>query len=288
MNGWFSAVCALLEPLYDTLVARVIGSDYVQADETPIPVMDRKKHKATHRGYFWVYHAPESGGVVFDYREGRGRAGPKEFLDRFGGILQTDGYAAYNEVGAREDIVHVGCMAHIRRKFFEAKDNDQARADEALARIGELYDIERRCREQGLHAEERLALRELEARPLMVQFKTWMEAQLTDTLPKSAIGKALHYALAQWPRMVRYLEDGRIEIDNNRIENQIRPVALGRKNYLFCGSHEGARRAAMIYSLLGTCKMNGVEPFAWLREVLTRIPDHPVNRLAELLPGRLR
>ena len=181
----------------------------------------------------------------------------------------------------------LACLAHARRKFEKCKDNDPKRADYALKKIQDLYDVEREAREQKLSFEERKELRQKESVPVLDKLEAWMRDQLTQVLPKSAIGEAITYSLKLWKRLSRYAEDGRWEIDNNMIENSIRPLTLGRKNYMFAGSHEGARNAAMIYSFLATCKINNVEPYAWLRDVLTRIPDHSIQKLEELLPGYL-
>ena len=285
ISGWFSATCRLLEPLYEKLIEIVKQSIYLMADETPIPVLTKDKPKATHKGYHWVYYAPLDKLVCFDYRKGRAREGPLEFLEGFQGTLQTDGYAAYNGFEKREGITLLACFAHSRRKFDQAKDNDPKRAGYALKKIQELYEVERRARDEDLSHEQRKELRQEESIPILTELEKWLKNQLTEVLPKSAIGEAIVYTLKLWKRLVRYTEDGQWEIDNNAIENSIRPVALGRKNYLFAGSHEAAKNAAMIYSFLGTCKINNVEPYAWLKDVLTRIPDHSIQHLEELLPG---
>jgi transposase len=287
ISGWFSASCRLLEPLYEKLTGKVKQSNYLMADETPIPVLTKDKPGSTHKGYHWVYYSPLNKQVCFDYQKGRGREGPREFLEGFQGALQTDGYAAYNEFEKREGITLLACLAHARRKFEKCKDNDPKRADYALKKIQDLYDVEREAREQKLSFEERKELRQKESGPVLDDLEAWMRDQLTQVLPKSAIGEAITYSLKLWKRLSRYAEDGCWEIDNNLIENSIRPLTLGRKNYMFAGSHEGARNAAMIYSFLATCKINNVEPYAWLKDVLTRIPDHSIQQLEELLPGYL-
>lgn len=287
LNGWFRASCDLLGPLYDCLRGKVLGNSYLMADETPIPVQTEDKPGATHKGYLWVYYAPLENMVCFDYRKSRGRDGPKEFLGSFSGALQADGYDAYLMFEKKEGITLLGCMAHARRKFEESLDNDHDRADAMLKQMQVLYGIERKARENNLSHEERYILRQTESLPVLNEMEAWLKEHILQTLPRSAIGKAIAYTLTMWPRLIRYIDDGRYEIDNNLIENAIRPVAIGRKNYLFAGSHEGAERAAMMYSLLGTCKRNNVEPFAWLKEVLTRISDHSILRLEELLPGNL-
>lgn len=285
INGWFSATCRLLEPLYEKLIEKVKQSDYLMADEVPIPVLTKDKPGSTHKGYHWVYRSPPDKLVGFDYRKGRGRDGPKEFLVSFRGALQTDGYQAYDEFENKEGITLLACMAHVRRKFDQALDNDPNRATYALEKIQQLYKVERKAREDNLSQEQREELRQKEARPVLEELESWMKDQLAQVLPKSAIREALAYSLKLWKRLIRYIDDGRWEIDNNNVENSIRPVALGRKNYMFAGSHEGAKRAAMMYSFLGTCKINNVEPFSWLKDVLTRIPDHSIHKLEELLPG---
>lgn len=285
INGWHSAVYRLLEPLYEKLQEQVLRSIYLMADETPIPVLTKDKPGSTHKGYHWVYYSPLGKLVCFDYRKGRGREGPEEFLEGFRGALQSDGYAAYNKFENREGFTLLACMAHARRKYDKAKDNDPKRAGYALKKIQELYDVEREARKEELSFEERKELRQEKSVPILTELEKWMKEQLTQVLPKSAIGEAITYSLKLWKRLARYTEDGRWEIDNNLIENSIRPVALGRKNYMFAGSHEGAKRAAMMYSFLGTCKINDVEPYSWLKDVLTRIQDHSIQKLEELLPG---
>jgi hypothetical protein len=175
-------------------------------------------------------------------------------------------------------------MAHARRKFEKAKDNDLKRAEYVLERMQQLYLIEREAREKGLSPEQRKELRAEQSLPVLKELEKWMKEQLPDVLPKSSIGQAITYTLGLWNRLTRYVQNGQVEIDNNLIENSIRPVALGRKNYMFAGSHEAAQQAAMIYSFLGTCKINNVEPYQWLRDVLKKLPDHSIQKLEELLP----
>ena len=284
ISGWFNASCRLLEPLYERLVKRVKQSNYLMADETPIPVQTKDKPGSTHKGYHWVYYAPLERLVCFDYRKGRGREGPDEFLGSFRGMLQTDGYNAYDIYDKRDGIILHGCMAHARRKFENAKDNDPQRAEYVLQRMRQLYMIEREARENDLSSEQIQDLRMKQSVPILQELEIWMKEQLPGVLPKSSIGQAIAYTLGLWNRLIRYTQNGQVEIDNNLIENSIRPVALGRKNYLFAGSHEAAQQAAMIYSFLGTCRINNVEPYSWLKETLARIPDQSVQKLDELLP----
>lgn len=284
LTDWVSGTCKLIGPLFETLKAEVLRSSYLHADETPIKVMDKDKKGETHRGYYWVYQNSIDKIVLFDYQEGRGREGPVEILKDFKGYLQTDGYVAYDVFAKRQDIMLIHCMAHARRMFNDALENDHRRASYALQEIQKLYTIERICKEKGLNPAEVKAVRQLKSAPLLKELGSWLQQQYVQVLPKSAIGKAIAYSLERWERLSAYIHDGKLNIDNNPVENSIRPVALGRKNYLFAGSHEAAKRSGMLYSLLGTCKMHGIEPYTWLKDVLHRIADHPVNKVQELLP----
>jgi len=284
INGWFNASCRLLEPLYETLKRRLLASDYLMADETPIPVLTKDKPGSTHKGYHWVYYDPVKRLVLFDYRKSRSREGPQEILKDFSGYLQTDGYTAYTNLNNHKKITLLACMAHARRKFEHALENDPVRSKQALEMFGKLYDIERLARERNYDTDQIKQLREEKAKAVLQEMEQWLKEQAQNVLPKSALGSAVAYTLSLWPRLVRYTQEGRFRIDNNLIENSIRPVALGRKNYLFAGSHQAAQHAAIIYSLLATCKINDVEPFQWLKNTLEVIPDYPANRLEELLP----
>jgi transposase len=284
LTDWVSATCKLIAPLYESLKAEVLQSNYLHADETPIKVLDKSKQGETHRGYYWVYHNSIKKVVLFDYREGRSREGPSEILENFSGYLQTDGYNAYDIFDGQNQIRHIHCMAHARRMFNDALDNDKSRAEYAMGQIQQLYAIERRCGQQGMPYAQIKHMRQQEALPILAGLGKWMKEQYMQVTPKSAIGKALAYSIERWDKLSRYTEDGMLNIDNNPVENSLRPVAIGRKNYLFAGSHEAAKRSAMLYSLIGTCKMHGVEPFAWLKNVLEIIPAHPINKIKELLP----
>lgn len=286
VNDWFAGACDLLKPLYDKLGAQVQQAGYLQADETSIPVLSKNKPGATHRGYLWVYRIPASGIVYFDYHRGRGQEAPEEMLKDFKGTLQTDGYAGYNQFANQSRIRLLACMAHARRKFVEAEENDREKARYALDYFKELYGIERRCDQEELSVEQRREQRQAEAKPVLEAFYQWLEEQYQQVLPQSPIGKAIAYNLNLWKRLSAYVEDGRWEIDNNKIENTIRPVALGRKNYLFAGSHEGAERAAMIYSFLGTCQAYGINPWEWLKHTLENIRQTDASQIHTLLPGQ--
>lgn len=285
LSDWIKATCELLEPLYELLRMRVLSTDYLMADETPIKVLDRQKKKGkTHKGFHWVYYSPLERLALFDYQEGRSSKNPNRMLKKFQGFLQTDGYKGYNGVSARSDVVAVGCMAHARRYFVKAKSCDPNNAEWMLTHIQSLYQIEKELRENGFAPEYRYQIRQKYALPILAEIRAWLDEKAKRVLPKSVIGEAITYMNNQWRRLERYTTDGRLEIDNNLVENQIRPVALGRKNYLFAGSHNGARWAAMIYSLVATAKQHRVEPLAYLKDILSRIADHPYNKLAQLLP----
>lgn len=286
INDWFGNTCKLLLPLYEKLRSIVSSKDYLMADETPIPVQDSHKKGTTHTGYHWVYFSPVDKLACFDYRPGRDRAGPKNFLKGFSGAMQTDGYNAYDQFNENKNITQLACMAHARRYFEKALDNDNERAEYMLLKIQELYQVESLAREKGLSYEERYLLRQKESVDILEEMKNWLDANLPKVLPKSAIGKAVLYMLKYWKRLKRYVQDGKYEIDNNLIENSIRPVALGRKNYLFAGSHQAAWHAAMMYSFFDSCKRNEINPFEWLKTTLEKIPEHKANKLEELLPHK--
>lgn len=285
INGWFNGGCDLLQGVYEALKTRVLSANYLMADETPIPVLTRDKPGSTHKGYQWVYYDPVHRLVLFDYRKTRGKEGPDDILKNFRGHLQTDGYTGYDHFCKRTEITLLACMAHARRKFEHALENNPTLATEALKKFQGLYTIEREILERNLNVANIHALRQEKSKPLLIDIEDWLREHIVTTPPKSAIGMAMAYTLNLWPRLVRYIDDGRFQIDNNLIENSIRPVALGRKNYLFAGSHEAAQQAAVIYSLVITCKLHNVEPFAWLTNTLSAIPKLPADQLHSLLPG---
>jgi hypothetical protein len=287
LTDWVSSTCRLIEPLFTALKKEVLESSYLHADETPIKVMDKDKQGETHRGYYWVYHNSIDKIVFFDYQEGRGREGPMEILENFKGYLQTDGYNVYDSFDKQEGITLMHCMAHARRMFNDALNNDESRAAYAMKEIQKLYAIERNCKEQNLSFEEIKTIRQQQAVPILIALGQWMKQEYMQITPKSPIGKALAYSIERWNKLSLYTQEGMLNIDNNPVENSIRPVALGRKNYLFAGSHEAARRSGMLYSLLGTCKMHGIEPYTWLKNTLQKIAEHPVNKVYELLPHYL-
>jgi len=286
ISDWVSNTCRLITPLYEALKKLVIQSSYLHADESPIKVLDKDKKGETHRGYFWAYHNSIDGLILFDYQPGRGREGPKEILKNFKGHLQTDGYMVYDFFKDKEEITVLHCMAHARRKFYEALDSDKSRAEYALQQFGLLYDIERNARQQSVTTTQLLGLRQRQAAPVLQSLGRWMKEQYMQVLPKSVIGKALGYSIERWEELMVYCTDSKLNIDNNPVENSIRPIAIGRKNYLFAGSHQAAQRSAMLYSLLGTCKLHQVNSFVWLRDVLQRINNHPINKIEQLLPHK--
>jgi transposase len=261
-----------ITPVYELYTRRLLSATYLQADETPIPVLVKDKKGKTHRGYFWVYHDPGGKIVIFVYRQSRSAQGPSEFLRDFKGTLQVDGYDGYNQVVARPGITRAACMDHVRRRFEQALEYDPARATYALEAMKPWYEVESEAKREGRSLEERFARRVAQTVPAMRMFKKWLSAQISEVLPKSPIGQALSYALNQWPHFEPFMTDPRIEISNILVENAIRPIAIGRNNYLFCGSHDAARRAAMIYSLAATAKLHGQDPFVYLKDLLTRLP----------------
>ncbi|MEO8148678.1 MAG: IS66 family transposase [Bacteroidia bacterium] len=284
ITDWVKYTGNLLAPLYEVLKQQVLKSDYIMADESPIKVLDSEKENGTCQGYYWVYRSPVKNLVLFDYRPGRGREGPKEILKDFSGHLQTDGYPVYEMFEKQPGITLLSCMAHARRYFEQALDNDKARAEFALQQIQLLYEAERTARTNNYTPAQRLELRKSESMSVLESIKQWLGENVTLVLPQSAIGKAITYSLARWEKLCVYVTDGKLEIDNNWVENNIRPIALGRKNYLFAGSHDAAQRAAIIYSLLITCKIKNVNPFTWLKQTLSIIPDTKATNLIELLP----
>ena len=282
VGNWFAQACDLLTPLYNALRAEVLDSTYIQVDESPIKVLDSDKPQATHQGYQWVYHGVEQRLILFDYRKGRGKAGPQEILRHYRGIIQCDGWQVYDRIAAsRPDITLAGCLAHARRKFYEAKHTDSQRSHDALSMIKKLYMLEREAKQSS----DRYSYRQTHMLPILQSLKQWADQQALIVLPKSAIGKALTYLIKQYHKLETIFTDGRIELDNNLIENKIRPLALGRKNYLFAGSHQGAKRIAIMYSFMASCQANDINPYLWLKKVLSSIHDTKLSELYTLLPN---
>ena len=288
--GWVGGACWWLEALHERLCKNVFASNHLFADDTPIPVLDPGRGR-TKTGRLWVYareqrpwSGPEPPAAVYLYAPDRKAERPASHLEDFKGVLHVDGYAGFEQLANNSDVVLAACWSHTRRKFYEvAEATGSPVAAEALRRIGELYVVEARVR--GQSSAHRLAERRSVSRPIVQALHAWLEAQLPRVAGRSTLAEAIRYALSRWEGLTRFLHDGRIELDTNPVERAIRPVALGRKNHLFAGSDGGGNRWAIVCSLIETCKLNGVEPYAYLRDLLTRMVDgHPINRLDELLP----
>jgi transposase len=285
LKGWFSAACRLLEPLYEKLREEIKKESYLQVDESPLPVLTSEKPGATHKGYMWVFNAPVSGLACFYYDKSRSGEVVDIFLGDYQGALQTDAYSGYDRYKNRESVTLLGCAAHCRRKFEHAKESDPKRSRQALVLFRCLYQVEEQAREAAMSEEERLDLRGKHSIEIMAEIKALLESWRMEVLPKSPIGIATAYTLNVWERLEKIMTDGKYEIDNNLIENRIRPLALGRKNYLFAGSHQSAQCNAMMYSFFACCKNADLNPSQWLTDVLNRIPDHKAAKLTELLPN---
>jgi len=290
LAGWVGGACWWLEPLQARLATHVFASAKLFADDTPLPVLDPGRGR-TKTGRLWVYArddrpwaGPHPPAAVFFYSPDRKALRPASHLENFKGVLQVDGYPGFEALPAKGDILLAACWSHARRKFYEFHQaTGSPIAAEALRRIAVLYTVERRVR--GQPAKARLQERQEVSQPLVDAMKIWLEAQLGRVPPKGGLAEAIRYALARWPALCRFLDDGRIELDTNPVERAIRPVALGRKNHLFAGSDGGAERWATVSSLITTAKLNDVEPFTYLKDVFQRMVDgHKSNRLDDLLP----
>src|SRR5215471_13107257 len=292
LADWVGGVSRLLQPLVDAVKKHVLAGEKLHGDDVPVPVLEPGNGK-TKTGRLWTYvrddrptgsEAPAA--VWFAYSPDRKGERPAKHLETYAGILQADGYAGFNKLYETGRIVEAACWAHVRRKFHDLYQGHRSPiAKEALERIAQLYGIEQEIR--GRSPSERKQARLAQSRPLLEAMHAWWKATLSKLSPKSDVAVAIRYALERWSALLRYCEDGRIEMDNNAAERALRAVALGRKNYLFAGSDTGGERAAAIYSLLGSAKLNGIDPEAYLSSVLRRIADHPINRIAELLPWNL-
>jgi transposase len=295
MGDWMRQSADALKPLYDVMVRDVLASKVIHTDDTPVNVLDRQRSK-TRTGRFWVYlgdaHHPQT---VFDYTPSRSRDGPMTFLKDWGKdqarFLQADAFGGYDGLYAGQAggaVTEVACWAHARRKFYDARDSAPGPSAQALAYVRLLYDVEDQAKECS--SPERADLRREQSAPRLEQFKAYLESIQAvaggPVLPKSPMGQAITYAFNQWDALIVYTTDGDLAIDNNAAENALRRIALGRKNWLFCGSDRGGRTAAVLFSLIASCQRHGVNPFTYLRDVLARIAAHPHHRLPDLLPDR--
>jgi transposase len=287
VNDWFKGSCDLLRALYDKLREIVLATDYIQVDESTVPVIDNKKQRAA-KAYLWVVRSVMEDLLFFHYDRGsRAQKVVIGLLSDYQGAVQTDGYEAYSIYEHKKGVLLLGCWSHARRKFTEALKEDKSGAEYALEQIGMLYRVEAMASDQGMDHEQRAELRKRLAYPILCAFEKWIVKYYPKVLPKGKMGKALSYTYSLFHRLSRYHLDGRYQIDNNLVENAIRPLAIGRRNFMFCGNHDSAENAAIMYSLLGCCKACDVNPREWLTDVLSKIPaynnDYSLD-LADLLP----
>ena len=284
MGGWVEHAAELLKPVYRTIREDLLRSNYLQADETPIRYLDPDVKGKSRQGYLWVYSRPR-GDVLFEWRVSRSREGPEEFLKNFRGKLQTDGYAAYESLAkARDNLTLVGCWAHARRGFHEALAETKLAAW-FVRQIGQLYAVEKKLREQHAGPALRQAIRVWQSQPVLNRLHRAMELIRRKTLPQGLLGQAIDYTLKRWEALARFVDDGVLEADNNLIENLIRPSALGKKNFLFIGHPEAGERSAVIYSLLGSCRRHGINPFDYLKDLFTRLPAAKITEIREFTPA---
>lgn len=288
MCDWMRRCAELVRPVFDLMKERVLSSKVLQTDDTPVPVLDPELPR-TRTGRIWTYVGDgQHPYIVYDYTPNRSRDGPDEFLRDFHGYLQADAYSGYDAIYADEarGVTEVACMAHARRKHFEAQSSDIMRSTVVLAYIHLLYDVEREAKNERLNAAARRAMRQQRSAPILSDLKAYLERQRPQVAPKSPIAQAIGYMLSNWQALVRYTEDGDLEIDNNGAERSLRGVAVGRRNWTFYGSDNGGRTAAVLTTFIATCKRHHMDPFAYLRDVFARINEHPQNRLEELLPDQ--
>ncbi len=285
LDGWVMRVGELLRPITGAMAKELLAGNYIQADETPVGVQSERVRGKNHQAYLWQYSRPGAA-AVFDFRLGREREGPKRFLGNFEGILQSDGYAAYDHVGGPK-IVHAACWAHARRKFFQAVElnpQDQT-AIGIVAQIDDLFEIDEKAREQALSQQERHLLRLEKSKALLDHIKIQIQSARSSALPKSVLAKACNYALTLWTRLTRFLEHPELELSNNLAENAMRPVALGRRNWIHIGSEEAGPRVAAIISVVETCRRLKIPVRGYLASILPGLADFPINRIAELTPS---
>ncbi len=283
-ESWVKLGAVHILPLYAVHRLYVFSEIYQQIDESPIKVQDKDKQGSTHQGYMWVRYAPRSKSVLFQYYKGRSALEPLRDLSTFNGFIQTDGYSGYTHLAEIQGITHLSCWAHARRYFDKALSNDQQRASKVLKLIQLLYAIEALARENNMTHEQRHALRLEKSLPIINEIGSYIYNERSKVLPKSLIGVAFEYCANRWISLQNYLKDGMLEIDSNLIENSIRPLALGRKNYLFAGNHEAAENIAMFYSFFGTCKKNDIDPQKWLTYAINNVHLTKPSQMKELLP----
>jgi hypothetical protein len=285
MCAWLRSAAAMLTNITRTMTLEILKSKYLAGDDTPVPLIVAGNGK-TKRGHIWAYLGDERHPyTVYHFTVSRSRDGPQEFLDGFiGQYFQADACPVFNCLFVDGKVLEVGCWAHARRKFFDAQGTDSARALYMLAQIRRLYVIESDAKD--CDADARRALRQKKALPILRDIQAWLQLHAKQVLPESPIAKAIGYALNHWDALVRYTEDGELRIDNNASENALRGIAVGRKNWLFLGSEESGHIMAVLYTIVRSCHRNGVEPWAYLRDVLARLPSTPISQLPELLPDR--
>lgn len=283
MCDWVRDCAHLLVPIVRYMKQTILQSKIINTDDTPVPILDASRTE-TRRGYLWAYIGDRRT-VVFDYTPTHSRDGPVAFLGDYAGYVQADAYKGYDAFFENGDATEVGCWAHTRRKFYDARTTDPRRAHEILALIGKLYDIEREAKQNELNALAIRGLRQQHSKAILAEISPRLEDWSIEVLPKSPIGQAVSYARGQWNALNQYLDDGNLDIDNNLAERVLRTVAIGRRNWMFAGSDAGAERAAVIYSLVATCKLCHIDPFAYLRDILDRVSTHPASRIAELTPS---
>lgn len=284
MCGWMAQSAELLAPLYRSMKEVLFQSKVIGTDDTSVKVLDAKLPFAR-TGRIWPYYGDQHHPViVYDYTATRERAGPEKFLEGYRGYLQADAYGGYDALfkDPQRGLAEVGCWSHARRYYHKALDSDQSRMGLSLSLIAQLYRVEKRAR--PLTANQRFELRQLESRPILDKLHGYLLEIEVEVLPKSPPGRAVRYSLKNWAALTRYCEDGDLDIDNNRTERAIRGIAVGRGNWTFFGSDEGGKTAAVLRSLVASCQRVGIEPFSWLKDVLSRVATHPITRITELLP----
>jgi len=293
MCGWAMKAAEVCQPLLSLLKDEIRSGPLINADETTVQVLHEPDRSPTQKSYMWIFKGglPECPSLIYEYHPTRSGDVVKLFTDGYQGTVQTDGYKGYDFLDKKKDIIHVGCWAHARRKFMDVKKASSSKkagsADKALSYIRRLYGLEKAARTKGMSARQVYELRQNQARPILEKFKTWLMKRSTTVAPKSLLGQAVSYCLAQWHRLENYIEDGYAGIDNNAAENAIRPFVIGRKNWLFSGTPEGAKASALLYSLIETAKANKLEPYSYLRYLFEKLPATSTDDLYNLLPQNL-